>query len=666
MPPAPTDIPPPTVADCPLLAKYGGPDADRLVARFAAVAAEVQAVAADRQLAAAYHGGQFDDQLRLLARARNLMTQRRYAVGCIGITQAGKSTTVNNVLGEEVCKPGSGDACSSQPSRISYADRRALDIEYLTAARFDDRREKLCAAIGLATPPDDRELIPQLERPESFREIEGPDRPRLREDVKHLHQFLTAKARNPNLIADPPKQIVGEDYGKRYAYTTHTSDAPRPEVLLVREARFRIDNRQLPEDLELCDLPGLDSKRTIDDLVTWEYLPELHGTFLFVNVGGNLLTEGMVKILLRLKADFKHGVAGRAWVIFNKMDTLTADHFRPGKDNIFDIIGKFLEAIGIPESQVVFCSKKIWDAARAGQPSPLAASHADPAAAAQIMGQPAASPVPEACPPGLRPAWNELLRDGGIGHLRTLMFRDVATALAAEIRRDVSRLLDEFHAEFERRVAAARRRLTMDRSELIKAMTCRNVVLNLRGDLGTRPGDFAVLAEQGDRLRQVLTALFEAGDAAKLVANLPPAELSRQFRVHARMLSEELRGELSRDVLDEIYNAIGDRLDGLPPVPLGAVERTCRDVWRGISLDDLVDESWRTDLPEFASDDLVRWIARPDGDGLDGGLYVELWHEKIRVAVRQTIHLIRARLRYRLGGLAGELAVLAGEGEPSA
>src|SRR4051812_30077791 len=127
-----SDLQPLTTANCPLLTKHGGPEADRLVDRFAIALDEVNKIRGDRQLAPQLVSGRFNEILELLARARRLMTQERYVVGCIGITQAGKSTTINNVLGAEVCKPGAGDACSSQPSRIVFAERPSLDIEFLS------------------------------------------------------------------------------------------------------------------------------------------------------------------------------------------------------------------------------------------------------------------------------------------------------------------------------------------------------------------------------------------------------------------------------------------------------------------------------------------------------------------------------------------------------
>src|SRR5262249_46819273 len=157
------------------------------------------------------------------------------------------------------------------------------------------------------------------------------------------------------------------------------------------------------------------------------------------------------------------------------------------------------------------CSKKIWDtAAKSG-------GTIDPATAAHAMSQPADSPVPATCPPGLRTAWQELLKDGGIAYLRRLMFRDVAETLATQIRADVDRQLDEFSSNLAARVAAERKRLSMGSSELKAAVTCYHVVLELRVALATRPQEFPILIQEGERLRKSLADLYDTGSTVDLL-----------------------------------------------------------------------------------------------------------------------------------------------------
>ncbi|MBX9628749.1 MAG: hypothetical protein K2X82_33455 [Gemmataceae bacterium] len=652
--PDPTDLSPLTPAACPLLVKYGGAEAGRLVDRFNAAAADVKALENDRQLAPVLLTGRLADVLKPLAKARRMMGRARYSVGCIGLTQAGKSTTVNNVLGEEVCKPGSGDATSSQPGRILKAARRSLDIVFLTPEQLAARRQTLCEHLNLATPPDDRELLDLLAQPDKFRQPDTPEPPRLREDLAYLREFLSAYARHKELVTSPPKVLAGLPYDRRYAYTAHAAGGPGAEVLLVREARLHLDNPQLPDDLELCDLPGLDSKRSVDDVVTWEHLPDLDGAFLFVNAGMNLLSQGTLATVGRIHREFGGRLAGRAWLILNKMDALTGDHFRPGgQDNIFATIARLLERTGLHESQVCFASKKVWDAAKGGT--------ADPAFAAQTLSQTPGKPVPETCPPGLRAAWAELLKDGGVGHLRRLMFEGVATSLAAQIRQDVDRELTDFGPAFAARVAAERRRLAMGRTELQAAATCYTVVLQLKAALAARPAEFPVLLQEAERVRQTLAGLFDRGTPAGLLENLSGPDLARQFKAHAEVLAGALRDEVGGDVLERAYAAVGERLANLPAIELGPDRAGCQQVWARAALEDRADDLWRAGLPRFAADDVAGWLTKANGDGGEGAAYEGLVREKIDVAVRQAVHLVRSRLRRRLGEMAAELAVLTGE-----
>lgn len=652
----PADPTPLDATACPLLAKYGGPAATRLLDRFNAAVAEVRKEAADRLIGPLLAGAKFAGTLGLLDKARGLMARDKYVVGCIGITQAGKSTTVNNVLGEEVCKPGAMDATSSLPCRIIKSERRSLGLEWLTPGLIAERRQRLCEALGLPTPGPDHELVPMLDQPERFRLADGQEPPRLRDDLKYLKDFLGAVARGGGALTDPARVQADLPYDKRYEYTTHGRGGGGTEALLLREARFHVANARLPDDLELCDLPGLDSKRTIDDVVTWEYLPGLHGAFLFVNVGANLMTEGMLKILSRINHEFRGRVGGRAWVIFNKMDSLTGDSFRAGEhENVFGTIGRFLEKTGVPEAQVCFASKRIWDAAVAG------GGIADLALSAQLMSQSAAAPTPPDCPPGLRGAWQDLLKDGGISRLRDLMFREVADALAGQIREDADRLLSEFERDFRARVAAERKRATMSATDLLAPTTCYTALLSLRAELANRPDRFAGLRTEMSRLRQSLEELFDNQATPERLAELSQDELAGQFATHARILDRILDGELSGELLERVYDAVGKELEGLPAVPVGPTQQGCQEAWRGYAFEDRAEAGWLATRPRFAHPEVADWLSRPTTVGISSDTYVALMREKIDSCVRQTAHLLRSRLRKRLGELTGELALLAGQ-----
>src|SRR5262249_7260680 len=203
-----------------------------------------------------------------------------------------------------------------------------------------------------------------------------------------------------------------------------------------------------------------------------------------------------------------------------------------------------------------------------------------------------------------------------------------------QIRRDVERKLGEFESNLASRVAAERKRLSMDTSELQAVATCYKVVLQLRAALGTRPAEFPILIQKGEDLRNRLTEQFERGSPAELLAHLSAEELAGQFRTDARVLQQALQGELTGAVIDEVYQVVGQRLEGLPPVRIGPEQRECREVWQQFAHEDRAEDWWRIDLPPFWSDDLAGWLAHPSGGAADGGVYAGVVRDKIGVVAR--------------------------------
>src|SRR5262249_38245031 len=72
-----------------------------------------------------------------------------YRVGFLGTSQAGKSTTFNNVLQEQIAQGGIGDATTSTITRSyriparSDGPRKFL-LRYLTYDQYMDRPDRLC------------------------------------------------------------------------------------------------------------------------------------------------------------------------------------------------------------------------------------------------------------------------------------------------------------------------------------------------------------------------------------------------------------------------------------------------------------------------------------------------------------------------------------------
>src|SRR5262245_41129114 len=138
------------LSDCPLLRDAGGVKAADLVEQYNALV---------RQLAEVGNGkfayllnrpdlqGIADDAKRV----RDQLTRPRYRVGFLGTSQAGKSTTFNNVLQEEIAQGGIGDATTSTITRFRRVDGGAnrFAIRFLTQDQYADRRDKLCKPLHI-------------------------------------------------------------------------------------------------------------------------------------------------------------------------------------------------------------------------------------------------------------------------------------------------------------------------------------------------------------------------------------------------------------------------------------------------------------------------------------------------------------------------------------
>lgn len=648
-----------TASDCPLLA---GSDAADLVALANACTEALNQLAAGN-LASVLDR---DDGRKLLARfdrARGWLTRSHYRVGFLGTSSAGKSTIFNLVLREKIAESGAGDATTSLPSRLRRREgERECVLFYLTEDQYRDRLKKLCVEVGIGTPPEaDDELlalVAQL-KPTAGGAEEPGKRPVRKDDIRYLRAFVASHKAHKAKVKPGPAAPVPVPFEKRSAYINH-SDARSPdepaESLLLAEAHLSVPNPNLPDRLELCDLPGLNAKRSVDAIITGDFLDELDGALVFVNVAENLANAVVKNVLDRLAHRYGDDLAGRAWVVFNKCDTLTDSHYfpEPGRRSVFDNVRELLRESRIPVSQVVFTASKLIDAA----------GKLDRAAAAKQLGLPAEKAVPATCPDDLRPVWDDLLTDGGVGRLRHLILNEIANSVAAQIRfaakAELARLRDDvaFLAEAEKR------RRTGGPALRQKAVTCRNTVLRLREGLAGRANEFPVLNELRDHLRGKLAQLLCPDDShADTLRRMSASKLEQQFAVDARNLDETLAEVLIDEVIDKVYQRVGEHLDPLPPVPVGkyaAVGEAWQDYRRA-------DRTW-VSCPRFASDELFAGLTDPGGyQQFDGDTYLDLMGEKVKVAVAQVLHGLRSQMRSRLGELEAELdRLLAPDAAPAA
>ena len=647
-----------TLPECLLLKEHLPEQAGNTIERFNASVRKLCEVVANPVLSVLTHSDKLDESIKSLKDVRSELSRSRYAVGFIGLTNAGKSTTINNVLGQIVCKPGgAADPTSSQPSRLLSSDRESLDVEYLTEKKFEARKQSLCAAIGLSTPGSNEELIEQLNKPEKLQQESGIERPRLKEDVAFLKEFLASRASNRSILASPPKIEIGLPYESRYDYTAHGGGSGS-KGLLVREARFHICNDRLPRLLELCDLPGLDSKRSIDDIVTEEYLPDLQGAFLFVNVAMAIGGAGLVSTLRMVTQSFRGSISRRVWLVFTKMDSLARTHFQKQGGNIFSTITDLLEKTGISADQVCFCSNKLAE----GRTENASVSLEEQMAmSARMLCQTPEQPFPEVCPQNLRSAWEELLSDGGIERIRRLMNQDVAKTLSSEIQSDAIRRLVDFDDQLERAVEAERARQEGGAELLEHVNLCLQTVLDLSNRLGRRLSGFDLLLQLGEQLRGSLNGMFERPEQIQVLNQISHDQLASQHKLHTKLLNNQIKTEMAEKIVGITFRYVSERLSALPRVPIGPGRQGCHALWDEFSRKDITDPSWHSAQADFESSEFAAWLEALSNGNFDGTLYRELMLEKIRSTIYRSVQTCRVRLRIRLRELEKQLHLLTTE-----
>lgn len=609
-----------------------------------------------------------------LDRVRGQLTRPRYRVGFLGTSQAGKSTTFNNVLQESIAQSGIGDATTSLITRTHRipSGGNTLTLRYLTLEQYQDRRDRLCKALFIlnaATKPN-AEILAYLADPQkvvaapagdldsaaSRQARRAGEHAILPDDIPYLRDFLRAfDSHGQRVVREGNPHEITAPYERRGHYVNHSTDPTGvpSENYLLREADIGCANENIPAELEAIDCPGLGSKRSVDTVMTREFLGYLDGAFIFV-LASQLRSKDVVDILETLKVTFGR-LEGRVWVVVNKFDTLTHEPlFGDANGNtVFDLIRQFLDDYGIPASQVVFTSNKVFAL-------PKDANGRVPIdRAADRLGVPAADPIPPKCraDSGLAEAFGQLIADGGIAHLRQLIRRTVADAVAAQIGGGARRELDSLADELTRKIETENRRVSGGRQQRDHAITCHDTVLELLLEVGTHNELFRPLA---DHIQQKLLArLTPSEQRERVIQNLTVDELARQFELHADTLTREVDDLINADVIDRLYGEIADKLDGLPQIPIDGAG-SVRDAWQAYRKQDRDPYSWRTEsFPTFRSPELFAGLIATDVfSAFDGDAYLDLMREKIRVATHQVMHSVRVQLRRRLRALEQELALL--------
>lgn len=618
-----------------------------------------------------------------IQRVRGQLTRPRYRVGFLGTSQAGKSTTFNNVLQEVIAQSGIGDATTSVITRFRRIDgeKNRFTLRYMTEEQYKDRREKLCKAlhilnVGAKTNAD---ILGYLANPQQLAAAQAGsngvaeedqfDSARARrnrtgeqsvlpDDIPYLRDFLRAYDVHGNRLivkAGQPKEAEAP-FEKRAYYLNHAADpAGVPsENLLIWDAEIGTPNQNIPYKLEAIDCPGLGSKRSVDTVMTKEFLPHLDGALIFL-MAAQLRSKDVVEILEILKTNFGK-LEGRVWVVINKFDMLTREPLygdAQGK-TVFDLIHEFIHDYQIPAEQIVFTSRKVYELPR-GSEGKVSLDQA-----AAMFGVPQTDPIPPKCKSDrvLANAFQQLLNDGGISHLRRLILETVSDSVSSQIVLGARKELRSLSEELTHKIETEQRRVKGGRQVREQAITCHDTVLELLLELGTRTEFFRPLAEHLEQ--KLYEKLAPSEQRVRVILNMTVDDLSKQFRLHAETLDQSLDDLMNADVIDRLYGEVAEKLEGLPPVPIAKCAGGVHEAWQQCRREDRDPKSWRTmDFPTFQSGELFTGLTGAEiYSGFDGAAYLDLMKEKLRAATHQVMHAVRVQMRRRLKSLERELSLL--------
>ena len=184
------------------------------------------------------------------------MTRRRFSIGFIGPSQAGKSTTVGNLLSvskDECPAPqGSGGPTTSVPTRLvpvagpdsrcKPGERHLIELQFMTKAQFRDRIRDICRLCKLDYDDNVRSLLDAARH-------QTAEQPHFKApDHGVLIGLLQAALEFPDVIQETARVEVG-DFSRRRDYATHQEKPTK--YTLLREVRIHFVTDAMSHDIDI-------------------------------------------------------------------------------------------------------------------------------------------------------------------------------------------------------------------------------------------------------------------------------------------------------------------------------------------------------------------------------------------------------------------------------
>lgn len=521
-----------------------------------------------------------------LAKLAERMTRKRFSIGFIGPSQAGKSTTVGNLLSvskDECPAPqGTGGPTTSVPTRLipcpepssrcKPGERHAIRLRFMTKQEFRDRVADICRLINIDFDDNLRRLADVVT-------AQHADQPHFKAaDHRVLLGLLEAARQNPQVLQDTPLFEDGE-YARRRDYATHQDKPSR--YTLLREVQIEFMTDAMSPEIEMIDLPGLGVDKESDDRLTINFLPQLDGAFMF-QLSNQVKSAEVSRLAEPMRRQHQTTLGGRVWMVVTRCDDLNDLQLKgppedPSQPSMFCHLNETLKNQGLSRDAVIFVGNAyhvvLMEARATGAPG----------VPAEVRGRfpnilkftPDDQPViPERCAQyeGQVDPWRRFVLDAGLPHLRETMQTRVAESVRAQTRRTVADGLSTVINRLISELQVAQQQCGMTVEQMRNAIAWSGKLATLAAAVGRDPKYVQPLVDTvtGDMTRRLqewgMPPDHQLAEIHSSLARL----LARSGADEAQKATEHVVGEVGRDLEAQVATT---------PVPEAADLPTPLDHW---------------------------------------------------------------------------------------
>lgn len=478
-------MPPLDPASCALLRD------DRLVARYNAVhdlleqAAKALPRFGEREVVVELRGE--------LARVAEMMQKKRFAIGFIGPSQAGKSATVSNLLsvsGDDApTAQGSSGPTTSVPTRTvptppGAGVENTITLHYFSRAQFQERVRDICDLVKIRFDDD-------LQRIREAALEKRRDDPYTRAgDIDVLVKLIDAALAFPEMLTEAGRDEKGL-WKDRRLYTTH-QNKPSPYTLL-REVSIQFVTDAMSPEIETIDLPGIDVSKGSDARLTLGFVRDLDGAFMFQG-SHQVMTAAVAELAERMRESHGRTLGERIWMVITRCDALNdlqvngpAD--QPDQPTMFCHLSEIMRQQGVKPDNVHFIGNEYHrERLKAGlgerdAPSDPLVQRFPSVLRFDAGGQPV---VPAHCGRTGAQAepWRQFVLNGGIPALRETMQTRVAESVRTQTRGEVARRLTAVVERLVSALMAAEQQSSMTVDEMVRAARWSGEIDRLSDEVG--------------------------------------------------------------------------------------------------------------------------------------------------------------------------------------